>query len=49
LLPPARIVIGKFHVVRMANDALEKVRKGLGKELKRSQGLTFKGAIGRSC
>lgn len=27
VLPDARIVIDKFHVVRMANDALEKVRK----------------------
>ena len=29
VLPDARIVIDKFHVVRMANDALERVRKGL--------------------
>lgn len=26
-LPDATIVIDKFHVVRMANDALEKIRK----------------------
>ncbi|NCF78066.1 MAG: ISL3 family transposase, partial [Proteobacteria bacterium] len=29
VLPQARIVVDKFHVVRMANDALERVRKGL--------------------
>ena len=34
VLPQARIVVDKFHVVRMANDALEKVRKGFRKELK---------------
>lgn len=33
VLPDARIVIDKFHVVRMANDALEKVRKGLREQL----------------
>ena len=36
-LPQARIVVDKFHVVRMANEALEKVRKGLRKELKANQ------------
>jgi len=34
VLPQARIVVDKFHVVRMANEALEKIRKGLRKELK---------------
>lgn len=29
VLPQARIVIDKFHVVKMANEAMEKVRKGL--------------------
>lgn len=29
VLPNARIVIDKFHVVRMANEAMEKVRKSL--------------------
>lgn len=43
MLPQARIVVDKFHVVRMANDALEKVRKGLRKELKPSQSRTLKG------
>merc|ERR1712000_293443 len=37
------IVVDKFHVVRMANDALERVRKGLRKELKPSQSRTLKG------
>jgi transposase len=27
VLPDATIVIDKFHVVRMANNALEKIRK----------------------
>lgn len=31
--PPARIVVDKFHVVRMANEALENIRKGLRKGL----------------
>ena len=42
VLPQARIVVDKFHVVRMANDALEKVRKGLRKELKPSQSRTLR-------
>ncbi|OFC70512.1 transposase [Alteromonas confluentis] len=42
VLPQARIVVDKFHVVRMSNDALEKVRKGLRKELKPSQSRTLK-------
>lgn len=36
-------MVDKFHVVRMANDALERVRKGLRKELKPSQSRTLKG------
>ena len=43
VLPQARIVVDKFHVVRMANDALERVRKGLRKEPKPSQSRTLKG------
>lgn len=41
VLPHAQIVIDKFHVVRMANAALEKVRKGLRSELtlKQKRGL----------
>jgi transposase len=37
VLPDARIVIDKFHVVRMANDALEKVRKSLREQLTTKQ------------
>lgn len=33
VLPDATIVINKRHVVRMANDAMEKARKGLRGEL----------------
>ena len=43
VLPPTRIVVDKFHVVRIANDAIERVRKGLRKELKPSQSRTLKG------
>jgi transposase len=41
VLPAATIVIDKFHVVRMANDAIERVRKGLRGELtlKQKRGL----------
>ncbi len=41
VLPDATIVIDKFHVVRMANDAMEKARKGLRGELtiKQKRGL----------
>ncbi len=41
MLPDATIVIDKFHVVRMANDAMEKARKGLRGELtlKQKRGL----------
>ncbi|MEO7326472.1 MAG: ISL3 family transposase, partial [Dokdonella sp.] len=41
VLPDATIVIDKFHVVRMANDAMEKARKGLRAELtlKQKRGL----------
>ncbi|MGE4545986.1 MAG: ISL3 family transposase [Pedobacter sp.] len=37
VLPNAMIVIDKFHVVRMANDALDKVRKSLRAELEPKQ------------
>jgi len=37
IIPQARIVIDKFHVVRMANDGLEKARKSLRSELTPSQ------------
>ncbi|PIE42635.1 MAG: ISL3 family transposase, partial [Gammaproteobacteria bacterium] len=33
VIPDAQIVIDKFHVVRMANDALERVRKSLREQL----------------
>ena len=41
LIPDALIVIDKFHVVRMANDAIEKVRKSLRQKLtdKQRRGL----------
>ncbi|MCL2589666.1 MAG: ISL3 family transposase [Betaproteobacteria bacterium] len=41
VLPDARIVIDKFYVVRMANDAVEKVRKSLREQLtpKQRRGL----------
>jgi transposase len=41
VLPQARIVIDKFHVVRMANDAMETVRKSLRASLsiKQRRGL----------
>ncbi len=41
VIPDARIVIDKFHVVRMANDAMERVRKSLRVQLtpKQRRGL----------
>lgn len=41
VLPGATIVIDKFHVVRMANDAMERARKGLREKLlpKQRRGL----------
>ncbi len=44
-----RIVVDKFHVVRMANEALEKVRKGLRKELKPPTNAEPSRVTGRSC
>lgn len=32
-LPEARIIVDKFHVVRMANDAIERVRKSIRKNV----------------
>lgn len=37
VMPQARIVIDKFHVVRMANDCLESVRKGIRSSLSEKQ------------
>lgn len=37
VLPDARIVIDKFHVVRMANDAMERTRKALRADLSTKQ------------
>jgi len=37
VMPQARIIIDKFHVVRMANDAIERVRKALRSDLTVSQ------------
>ena len=41
VMPQAKIVIDKFHVVKMANEAIEKARKGLRAELtiKQRRGL----------
>ncbi len=41
VLPQAKIVIGKFHVVKMANEALERVRKSFRESLtpKQRRGL----------
>jgi transposase len=41
VIPQAKVVIDKFHVVRMANDALERVRKSLRESLtpKQRRGL----------
>ncbi len=41
VIPDAKVIIDKFHVVRMANDALERVRKGLRERLtvKQKRGL----------
>lgn len=41
VIPDARIVIDKFHVVKMANEAIERVRKGLRERLtlKQKRGL----------
>lgn len=41
VMPAATIVIDKFHVLRMANDAIERVRKGLRGDLtlKQKRGL----------
>lgn len=33
VLPDARIVIDKFHVVRLSNEAVEKVRRSLRRQL----------------
>lgn len=37
VMPDAQIVINKFHLVRMADDALEKVRKSLREQLTTKQ------------
>ena len=37
VLPQATVVIDKFHVVKMANEALEKVRKSMRADLKLKQ------------
>ncbi len=37
VMPQARIVVDKFHVVRMANDCLEAVRKGIRSSLSEKQ------------
>ena len=43
VIPQAEIVVDKFHVVRMANDAMERVRKSLRESLtpKQRRGLMY--------
>ena len=41
-LPQARIVVDRFHIQRMGNNALEKVRKQIRKELSTRQRLKLK-------
>ena len=43
VLPDVVIIVDKFHVTRMANDALEKVRKALRSELTKKEVRTLKG------
>ncbi|MET3120444.1 transposase [Oxalobacteraceae bacterium GrIS 2.11] len=47
MLPQATIVIDKFHLVRLANDAMEKVRKSLRESLttKQRRGLMHDRAV----
>ncbi|MBW8067787.1 MAG: ISL3 family transposase [Ferrovum sp.] len=42
VIPQAQVIIDKFHVLRMANEAMERVRKGLRERLtpKQKRGLT---------
>jgi transposase len=42
ILPHAIIVIDKFHVVKLAQEALEKVRKNLRKDLSNKERITLK-------
>ncbi len=42
VLPQAQIVVDKFHVVRMANDAVEKVRKAMRAGMTAKQKLGLK-------
>jgi transposase len=37
VIPDAQIVVDKFHVVRMANDAMERIRKGMREQLTTKQ------------
>ncbi len=41
VIPDAKVIVDKFHVVRMANEAMERVRKGLRERLtlKQKRGL----------
>ena len=41
-LPQARIVVDRFHIQRMANDAVEKLRKRLRKDISTRQRLKLK-------
>lgn len=42
VLPHAHIIIDKFHVVRLANVAMETIRKGLRQTLNKRQQVTLK-------
>jgi len=43
VLPQASLVVDKFHVTRMANEAMETIRKGLKSSLTAPQRKTLKG------
>lgn len=42
MLPQAHIIIDKFHIVRMANNSMESVRKSMRETLTKRQRLTLK-------
>ncbi len=41
ILPQAQIIVDKFHAVRMANDALEIVRREIMSQLSAKERRTF--------
>lgn len=48
-LPNAKLVIDKFHVVRMASEALDTERKALQNSLDRDARLNMKNIYGGYC